>query len=128
MQLPRGLDSITFSGEPAVGTRSAVVEVADETSYRIAMSRSNQLLGTSRLQVFGIPPAQFASSRASALSPEQQHSLSAQQQAEAAQLSTRTQLAPPLSVKADGSTLKLRRLPYTATVSQILDFFEGNSI
>ena len=132
VQLPRGLDSINFSGDPAVGTRSAVVEVADETSYRTAVSKSNQLLGTSRLQVFGITPAETASSsRAPALSPEQQDSLSAQQQAGAAQLqqlSTRTQLAPPLSVKTDGSTLKLRGLPYTATVSDVLNFFEGDSI
>ena len=132
VQLPRGLDSITFSGDAAVGTRSAVVEVADETSYQIAVSKTNQLLGTSRLQIFGISPAEIAaSSRASALSPEQHNSVSAQQQAGAAQLqqlSTRTQLAPPFSLRTDGSTLKLRGLPYTATVLDILDFFEGNSI
>ena len=128
VQLLRGLESITFFGDAAFGNRTAVVEVADENAYQIALSR-NQPHGNAHLQVHPITNAELAAlPRGTG-----QHSSSGQQPASAGPaqsqyMSTRPQLSPPSSLRTDGSTLKLRGLPYTASVSDILTFFEGDDI
>ena len=128
VQLLRGLDSITFFGDAALGNRTVVVEVADENAYQIALSRNRQSPGNAHLQVHPITHAELAALPRGA----RQHNLSSQQPASAgpAQLqykSVSPQLLPPPSFRTDGSTLKLRGLPYTASVSDILTFFEGNN-
>lgn len=131
VQLLRGLDSITFFGDAAFGNRTAVVEVADESAYQTALSRTQQPPGNAHLQVHPISNADLA---ALSRGTGQQHNVSAQQPAHAGATqpqylatSTRPHLLPPPSFRADGSTLKLRGLPYSATVSDILNFFEGDN-
>ena len=127
VQLPRGLDSITFFGDAAFGNRTAVVEVADENAWQTALSRNQQPPGNAHLQVHPITHAELAAlPRGTG-----QHNSSTQQPASTgpAQLqymSVRPQSSPPPSFRTDGSTLKLRGLPYTASVSDILTFFEGD--
>ena len=131
VQLLRGLDSITFFGDAAFGNRTAVVEVADESAYQTALSRNQQPPGSAQLQVHPISNAGLAAfSRGTGL----QHNVSSQQPASAGPsqsqylaASTRPHLSPPPSFRADGSTLKLRGLPYNASVSDILNFFEGDN-
>ena len=129
VQLRRGLDSIIFFGDAAFGNRTPVVEVADENDYQIALSRNQQLPGNAHLQVHPITNEDLAAlPRGTG-----QHSSSVQQPASAGPaqfqyMSARPQLSPPSSLKTDGSTLKLRGLPYTASVSDILTFFEGDDI
>ena len=130
VQLPRGLDSITFFGDSAFGNRTAVVQVADETALRIALSRNQQPPGNGHLQVLPITttdlPAFHTAVGQQNDTPAQQHASAGPAQSQ--MLSTTPQLMPPLSLKTDGSTLKLRGLPYTASVSDILTFFEGDNI
>ena len=126
-KLRSGLESITFS-EPASGTsRAALVELADEAAQQIALSRDNQHFGASRLQVV---PRTSSESAIACQTPAQQislQSLPAQQAAEniqqAAAFSVKHGLPGPVS--SDGSTLKLRGLPYSATVADVLRFFQG---
>lgn len=129
VQLLRGLDSIAFFGDAAFANRTAVVEVADESAYQAALSRKQQQPGNAHLQVHPISNTDLAAfSRGTG-----QHDVSAQQPARVSPTqpqylanTTRPHLSPPPSFRADGSTLKLRGLPYSASVCDILNFFEGD--
>ena len=126
-ELRSGLESITFS-EPASGTsRAALVELADEAAQQLALSRNNQYFGQSRLQVL---PRTTSENAIASQTPAQQFSLRSlpgQQAAENIQQSAAFSVKQglPGPVSSDGSTLKLRGLPYSATVADILQFFQG---
>lgn len=124
VHLLHGLDSITFFGD------SAVVEVADEAAHRIALSRNQAQPGSTHLRVLPVTPAELASlptlTRHRDTTIAHQHASTGPVQPQ--YLSTRPQLAPLSSLRTDGSTLKLRGLPYSASLSDILTFFEGDYI
>ena len=125
VQLMRGLDSIIFFGDAALGNRTAVVEVADENAWQIALSR-NQQSGNAHLQVHPITHAELAALPRGTGQHKSAHQPASTGPAQLQYMSVRPQLLPPPSYRTDGSTLKLRGLPYTASVSDILTFFEGD--
>ena len=128
VELRRGLDSVVFCSDQASGSRAALVEVADDTALQLALSKNNQVFGNARLQLLQLTASETAlflqaSAPGFSLSERQQHagSWSQQQQLPA----VRAQQAAPMQFSTDGSTLKLRGLPYSASVSDVLQFFEG---
>ena len=124
VQLLRGLDSITFLGD------SALVEVADEAAYRIALSRNQAQPSSTHLQVFPVTPAELASLPTQARHQDntvgQQHASAGPVQPQ--YLSARPQPTPLSWLKTDGSTLKLRGLPYSASLSDVITFFQGDDV
>ncbi len=128
VELRRGLDSVVFCSDQASGSRAALVEVADDTALQLALSKNNQVFGNARLQLLQLTASETAlflqaSAPGFSLSERQQHAgnWSQQQQLPA----VRAQQAAPMQFSTDGSTLKLRGLPYSASVSDVLQFFEG---
>lgn len=127
VQLPRGLDSITFFGDAAFGNRIAVVEVADEDAYQVALSRNHQPPGNAHLQVHPITHAELAALRETRQQNSSLQLLASAGPTQSQYKSVKPQLSPPPSFRTDGSSLKLRGLPYTASVSDIITFFEGDN-
>ncbi len=128
VELRRGLDSVVFFGDQGSGSRAALVELADDTALQLALSKSNQVFGNARLQLLQLTASETAlflqaSAPGFSLPEGQQHAgnWSRQQQLPA----VRAQQAAPMQFSTDGSTLKLRGLPYSASVSDVLQFFEG---
>ena len=127
-----GLDSVVLLGDQGVGTRDAIVELADETAQRLALSKNTQQFGNSRIQVFPLTASQtaiFAQASAQGISlqhiPDSQQQIGAKSHQQQQQSTVRLQQAPPSSFDTDGLTLKLRGLPYSASIANILEFFEG---
>lgn len=130
VELRRGLDSVVLLGDQGTDSSAAIVELADETAQRVALGRNNQLFGNARVQVFPLTASEIAIfAQASAQGFSLQDASATQQQlADMAQqqpAAVRPQQTPPTAFSADGSTLKLRGLPYSASVADILEFFEG---
>lgn len=128
VELRQGLDSVVFFSDQGSGSRAALVELADDTALQLALSKNNQVFGNARLQLLQLTAAETAlflqaSAPGFSLPERQQHAgnWSQQQQLPAA----RAQQAAPMHFSTDGSTLKLRGLPYSATISDVLQFFEG---
>ena len=129
-ELRRGLDSVVLLADQGTGSKAAIVELADETAQRLALSKSNQAFGGSCLQVFPLTASEtaiFAQASAQGFSLQElqvpQQPVQQQQQSVA-----RVQQLPPASFRTDGSTLKLRGLPYSASVTDILEFFQGATL
>ncbi|KAA6418359.1 MAG: hypothetical protein FRX49_11724 [Trebouxia sp. A1-2] len=128
VELRRGLDSVVFFGDQGSGSRAALVELADDSALQLALSKNNQIFGEARLQLLQLTASETAlflqaSAPGFSLPEGKQHAgdWSRQQQLPA----VRAQQAAPLQFSTDGSTLKLRGLPYSASVSDVLHFFEG---
>lgn len=130
-ELRRGLDSVVLLADQGTGSKAAIVELADETAQQHALSKSNQAFGGSCLQVFPLTASEtaiFAQASAQGFSLQElqvpQQPVQQQQQQPVA----RVQQIPPASFRTDGSTLKLRGLPYSASVTDILEFFQGATL
>ena len=128
VELRHGLDSVVFFIDQGSGSRAALVELADDTALQLALSKNNQVFGNAHLQLLQLTASETslflqASAPGFSLPEGQQHAgnWSQQQQLPA----VRAQQAAPMRFSTDGSTLKLRGLPYSASVSDVLQFFEG---
>lgn len=130
VQLLHGLDSIIFLGDSAFGGGTAVVEVADETALRLALSRNQTQAGSAHLRVLPITAAELASLpiRTGQQDNTLPHQHASAGPAQPQYLTTRQQLTQLSPLNTDGSMLKLRGLPYSASVSDVLTFFEGANI
>ena len=131
-ELRRGLDSVVLLADQGTGSKAAIVELADETAQRLALSKSNQAFGGTCLQVFPLTASEtaiFAQASAQGFSlQELQVPQQPVQQQQQQQSVARVQQIPPASFRTDGSTLKLRGLPYSASVTDILEFFQGATL
>ncbi len=128
VELRRGLDSVVFFGDQGSGSRVALVELADDTVLQLALSKNNQVFGNAHLQILQLTASETAlfpqaSAPGFSLQDRQRHAgnWSQQQQLPA----VRAQQTAPMRFSTDGSTLKLRGLPYSASVSDVLQVFEG---
>ena len=129
VEIRSGLDSVTVFSDAGGSSATAIVEVANETAQQFALSRNNQLFGNHRLLVSPLTASERAIVSQASVQGISLRSLFAQQ-AEQLQSQPASRLQQSLSavISSDGSTLKLRGLPYSATVADILDFFQGNEL
>ncbi|DBA74130.1 TPA: hypothetical protein ACH3X1_010935 [Trebouxia sp. C0004] len=125
VELRRGLDSVVFFNDQGSGSRAALVELADDAALQVALSKNNQVFGNAHLQLLQLTASETAlflqaSAPGFSLPEGQQHVGNWSQEP-----AVRAQQAAPMWFSMDGSTLKLRGLPYSASVSDVLQFFEG---
>ena len=124
VQLRRGLDSVVLLGDQGIGSRAAIVEVADEATQRLALTRNNELVGHSRFQVVPLTASEVAIfAQASAQGFHLQEPQLGPRDRPQQQQGSAHQQAP--SFNTDGSTLKLRGLPYSANITDVQEFLEG---
>ena len=131
VELRRGLDSAVFLGDQRSG-RAALAALANDTALQLTLSKTNQVFGNFHLQVTQLTVSEvavFLQAFEAGFSlqdwpiPQQHAEDWSQQQRQL--LAVRAQETTPMRFSTDGSTLKLRGLPYSASISDVLQFFEG---
>jgi hypothetical protein len=131
LELRRGLDSAVFLGDQR-SRKAALVELANDTAVQLTLSKNNQVFGNARLQVVQLTASEialFLPASAAGFSlqdrPITQHHAEDWSQQQQQLPAVRAQQTTPMRFRMDGSTLKMRGLPYSASVSDILHFFKG---